>query len=142
MEEPKVVLVEALFAGKQYATAVWISDKVKSGLAEHAQTKDKKAGAFLKKLDYYAKAGFRNFEGEGCPIRHEGDGVYRIAQDLFRVIGFYEDDKKSVYIAVATFNKGGQKLSGPEREAIQKAAEIKEKKLWRRKDDGNYPRLA
>jgi hypothetical protein len=89
---------------------------------------------FLKKLKHYAENGFDRFEGRSSPIRHEWDGVWRVAHSasLFRVIGFYDKGKES-FIAMDSFWKRGQSLSKPQRAQIDKVAEIKATSNWRKR---------
>ena len=131
--------VDDVFSGLQCRTHVWLSQDAIDGIAEYA-----KKDEFLKKLRYYAEAGFLAMEGSGRPVRHEGSGVYRVGHDLFRLIGFYEDDTKKDFIGIATFDKHGQKLRRNERELIKGIAEIKNGVQWKRKvvPNGQYPRLA
>jgi hypothetical protein len=77
-------------------------------------------------------------------VRHEGKGVYRIGfvDDLFRLIGFYEDgtsSAKSSFICAGCFLKRGQKLDAPQREIIDEVSRIKTTGDWRKIE---YPRSA
>ena len=125
--------VHALFVGRQFRTEVWVADKVIEELHDSAP------GKFAAKLEYFATAGFVRFEAKiGQPIKHEWDGVYRVGlhKSRFRLIGFYEDDRKACFIGVDAFTKGKQKLSVPERARIDKVAAVKAGASWRKVSDG------
>ena len=102
----------------------------------------------MKRLMRYAQNGFLLYEGKEKPIRHEWDGVYRIGHpvDLFRILGFYEDDTKTNFIVIDAWMKGGQRLSASEQARIDAIATVKKNGLWRRKTNGkendDYPKLA
>src|SRR5215212_8356367 len=123
--------VEDMFPTVSCRTSVWLSERARTGLMEFTTTKDKPSGAFLKKLKYYAEAGFRFHEGEGQPVKSEGNGVYRVGKDLFRIVGFYEDDRKVAFVGIATLQKRGMKLSGPDRAIIREVADVKMNGLWK-----------
>src|SRR4051812_6669723 len=109
--------VEELFAGVLCQTRFWISDAATKAIDDYLSTRPQEAGKLAAKLKYYAQAGFLRFEGEGNPIKHEWDGVYRIAwEGLFRIVGFYEDDRKKDFIAIDAFLKKKTKLSAKERD--------------------------
>lgn len=125
-----MIEVNALFVGDEFRTEVWVADMAKRELEESAP------GEFLQKLEYFAKAGFRNFEArKGNPIKHESGGVYRVGlhSSLFRLIGFYEDDRKTCFIALDAFTKRKQKLSAPERDRINEIAKIRADGSWRKR---------
>lgn len=126
-----IVIVDRLFVGTSYATEVWSSDSVIKALNDLQNSGTKSAG-IVAKLDYYASAGFRRFEGKHNPIRNENNGVWRIglSGDLFRIIGFYTSDRKNEFIAIESFQKHGQKLRKHERKIIKYVAHIKRDELW------------
>ena len=92
----------------------------------------------LNKLQHFAKTGFRPYEGEKRPIRHEWDGVYRIAHKpdtLFRICGFYEDELgKTSFIAMDAFTKKGKKLTQRDRDRINDVVRIKNQQLWQKSE--------
>ena len=126
-------IVDGLFVGATYSTQVWISEAAWKAVEKH--TKHEGRLRFLEKVEHYAEAGFGVFEGNRAPIRHEGGGVYRVANkttSLFRLIGFYETGRDS-FIIVDAFKKKGQKLSASERNRIAKVAKVKKDRTWRRR---------
>ena len=132
----KMHVVDSLFEGSKYATEVWISDKAAKAFKKFKKRDPSMASRFLQSLEHYAEAGFANFEGKkGTPVRHEGDAVYRVAYSasLFRLIGFYEEADKTVFIAMDAFLKGGQELSSSERNRLKNVASIRDKQEWRRR---------
>lgn len=132
-----MVLVARLFPSSALRTVVWVSDTVREAIGEYTGT-ERKQGAFLKKLHLCATAGFAKYEGdEKCPIRYEWDGVYRVGlhADLFRVYGFYEDPRKTSFIAVDALMKKGQKLTRHEKDRINEVARVKRTGDWSRKED-------
>ena len=133
--------VDDLFEGMECRTRVWVSQKAAAAILEHDRRRGKRRkadprGEFLQALERYAANGFAHYEGaQGRPIRHEGDGVYRIGmkRSLFRIIGFYEDESRADFIAIDTFTKKGQSLSGSQRKRIREAARVKRDRLWKRR---------
>ena len=127
--------VHGLFIGLNFKTEVWLTDTVSGQLYE-----SEKAGELAFKLAQFAKAGFINFEGTvGRPIEYEGNGVYRIGlhASLFRLIGFYEDDRRTSFIGVDAFTKGRQKLSKAEKKRIKDVAKVRaDASSWRKVSDG------
>jgi hypothetical protein len=114
---------------------VWFSYSVRVSLFKHA-TQESRRPYFLDKLEYWASAGFDNFEGtERSPIRYEWDGVYRIGLhgDLFRVYGFYVGPRKRCFVAVIAFGKRGRKLRTSEIDRINDVARVKREKAWRKR---------
>ena len=124
-----------VFVGRDFKTEVWLTDRVKEQMCV-----SEKAGELATKLEHFAKVGFINFEAKvGRPIKYEGNGVYRIGlhASLFRLIGFYEDDRKTGFIGVDVFTKGGQKLSKSERKRIKEVAKVREDaSSWRKVPNG------
>lgn len=88
----------------------------------------------LKRLERYTQNGFWNYIGEyDCPIKSEGTispGVYRLGYKLIRIIGFFETDDHSSFIAIDAFLKHGQGLSEPEKARIRKVGEVKKNGDW------------
>lgn len=125
------VTVDKLFVGPKYKTEVWVSKMVAQAFSDLLQAKSKSA-LIVRKMEHYAIAGFINYEGRRLPIRHEGNGVYRIGleKDLFRVIGFYTSVNKKVFIAMETIQKHGKKLRGNESDVIYSVACMKKNGLW------------
>lgn len=128
-------IVDGLFVGTMYSTHVWISEAALKAVEKYTKHNNKDAIGFLEKVEYYAEAGFGVFEGSRDPIRHEGGGVYRVANkttSLFRLIGFYETGKES-FIIIDAFKKKGRKLSASERGRIARVAKVKKDRAWRRR---------
>ena len=127
--------VHGLFVGRDFKTEVWLTDKVTEQLCD-----SEKAGELATKLEHFAKVGFINFEAKvGRPIKYEGNGVYRIGlhASLFRLIGFYENDRKAGFIGVDVFTKGGQKLSKAEKKRIKEVAKVRaDASSWRKVPNG------
>jgi len=51
-------------------------------------------------------------------------------RSLHRVLGFYENDDKGIFIAIDAFLKKGQKLSSTERGYIDEVARVKRENRW------------
>ena len=70
--------------------------------------------------------------------------MYRIGtvDSLFRIIGFYENDDKTDFIALDAFSKSGQKLSPAERRRVDEVAWVKKDGDWKKAPTLRYPRLA
>jgi len=121
------------------AAHLWLTDKVFDELARSGN------GPFVKTLARMLKNGLVLYEmGEPPKVKHEWDGVYRIGirSSLFRLIGFYEDGtNKTHFICPDCFDKGGQQLNAAQRQRINVVARIKSENLWRKVNDGKYPRL-
>lgn len=129
--------VDDLFEGAECRTRLWVSEKVKSAIVKHAR-KDRKRGEALRKtLVRYVTNGFGLYEGgAGETIKPEGQEVYRIGmhRDLFRIIGFYENDAtKADFIAIAAFIKDGKKLNASQRAIIDRVADVKRQQVWKRR---------
>lgn len=131
----KIEYVDPLFVGPDFLTDVWVTEQAMKQLG-----KFKKSGTpykqYLLKLKHYATNGFWNFEGnEGEPIRAEGSSVYRVAHvsSLFRLIGFYEDDTRTVFISIDAFKKGGRKLTSAQRDRINTVARVKKERRWKKR---------
>ncbi len=103
-------VVDHLFAGNEYRTEVWIAEKPAKELAKFKRKGD--GLSFSKKLKRYAERGFREYEGDKSPIRSEWNDVWRVGHSstLFRLIGFYEDDDKEVFIAIDAFTPSPARL--------------------------------
>ncbi len=124
-------VVDGLIVGNEYCTEVWIAQKAAKTLNIFQKRGDGRR--FLKKLKYYAKEGFQEFEGYKNPIRSEGRGVWRVRHSsLFRLIGFYGDGK-TAFIAIDAFTKSGTSLSAAERKRINNVAQVKRDGLWKRR---------
>jgi hypothetical protein len=125
-------------------TRLWVSQAALRQIARYRKKGDPD-GAFWKKLRRFAENGFALYErGDRPPIRAEGGGVYRIGtvDSLFRIIGFYEDDNKTSFIAVDAFLKRGQKLDASERRRIDEVARVRRDHDWQKAPGTSYPRLA
>ncbi len=129
--------VELVFEGE---TDVWMTADAFDAIADHDGSQgqivlDDPGKGLLRKIKYYSGAGFGNFEyGKGAPVKHEGNGVYRVGYgDLFRVYGFYHGPKRREYIALRAHLKRKQKNTARERQVI---AEVR-----RTKDNGDWERI-
>lgn len=127
-----IVIVDKLFVGSDFATDVWIAKAGTSGLKKLLTPEEMRR--FLKKLKFWAKAGFAKYEGKkGMPIRPEGPGreVFRIGthSSLFRLLGFYADGDES-FIAIDAFKKRGQKLSSCDAARISEVARVNREGRW------------
>ena len=125
-------VVDELFVGDKFRTNVWIAKKPQKELKKFVERGEGRR--FLQKLQYYARAGFDEFEGDRNPIRNEGWGTWRIAEpfSLFRLIGFYEGVGKESFIVIDAFAKSGTGLSAAERGRIRQVARVKRDGLWTR----------
>ena len=106
---------------------------------EEAEAKENPPGALLKKVEKWAEVGFWNYEGKKHqPIGPEWGGVFRIGLHggLFRLLGFYEDVRKTEFIIADAFWKKRQKLTKAEKDRIDEVARVKKEGLWRKVNDG------
>ncbi len=123
-------IVDGLYVGPEYATAVWLSrkaDKALDRLHRHGRDID----LLQDKIEHYAKAGFIKFEG-GPVLKHEWDGVYRLGRpdSLLRMIGFYAHDNKGQFLIMDAFLKLKGGLGSHERERINEIARVKRYGDW------------
>lgn len=132
----KMHVVDDLFTGSAFATQVWISASGAKALGK-LQKKDRiTTQRFLAKIKRYAENGFADHEGPKLPIRDEGNGVFRIANErdsLFRLIGFYENDDRSRFVIIDAFLKRGTKLSSDHKARIKEVGRVKRDNNWRRR---------
>ena len=126
-------IVDGIFVGPDFRTNVWLAEKAQKTLKKFI--KRRKALGFVEKIEHYATVGFWEYEGDGQPIRHEWDGVYRIGRfsGLLRLVGFYEEDDKTRFIAIDVFEKSGRQLTMSERKRIDEVARVKSEELWERR---------
>ena len=133
-----MIIVDNLFPDeRQLQTEIWVSDAVREEIAKHTKLERPKRGFFLKKLKYYARAGFAEFEGDKqSPIRYEWRGVYRVGLygNLFRIYGFYFGPKKSCFITADAFTKKRGKLNPSEKDRINEVVKIRENKQWHKRE--------
>jgi hypothetical protein len=127
-----MILVERLFPGQSLQTEVWVSDSVREAIADYSQVE-----TFLQKLEYWAKGGFGHFEGSKNPIRNERGGIFRVGLygTLFRIYGFYEDARRSSFVAVTHTTKREQGLRPADKKAIKEAARIRDDEDWHRQEE-------
>ncbi len=128
--------VDRLFVGDEYLTDVWMSEQALRAIAKYDKKHRGEMNETFKKVGYFARAGFPRFEGNKSPIRPEWSGVFRIAaspNDLFRLIGFYEDEKRDCFLLIDAFLKKGQSPSSAERGRIDKVAKVKRDRDWEKK---------
>jgi len=93
--------------------------------------------AFLEKLGFLAENGFASYEGERNElVRHETGRAYRVRFDresLVRLIGFYEDDRKRSFVALAAIYKHrGDDYTPSQWETIKHVDSIAQRGLWRK----------
>ena len=123
-----------------YKKELYVSDEVKDFiLSFNRKEEDKIANAVLYKLEYLA---CRGFDVDNTNVKHEWDGVYRIAVKGSkgdnrdgRIIGFYD---RNNFIAIYSFYKNEQKLRKQQKVIIDKVARIKRNNQWMYGIGGNY----
>lgn len=97
-------IVQPLLQGSKFRTQVLISPAAALEIATSPEGE-----ACMKKLATFAQGGFKNYEGEeNAAIRHETGRTFRIrhkASSLLRVLGFYTDDTKSVFVILDAVQK-------------------------------------
>ena len=125
----------------QLRTRLWIS---KSALNEVSKFRRKgdPDGPFWKKVLSCCKSGFEGFEHTEPPIiKLEWGGVYRFGtrSSLFRLVGFYDDGKRS-FIVIDAWLKKGQSLNASERQRISEVVNVKNHNLWRKVGSDGLPR--
>jgi len=109
-------------------TKLFVSDSVIDEIANMDGSVKNRLNKVLKRC---TQRGFWNSIGvEGCPIKLEWGMVYRIRYEMFRIIGFFEFDERSDFIAISAFNKAGQKLNDRERGIVNNVVNIKQSKTW------------
>lgn len=137
-------IVDELFPNAGMQTRIWISPAAAEVIEKRSRKNRESIAYLLKRLQRYAANGFALYEGHQKPIRLEWGGVYRIGhpEDLFRLIGFYEDNSRRDFIVIDAFLKTGQELTASQRERISGVAKIKKENQWIRRRHGSYPRLA
>ena len=125
--------VELVLEGQ---TDVWMTESVVDEIEKHDGTKagvdpDEPDHGLYRKIKHYSENGFWKFEGAKRPIKHEGNGVYRIGYgDLFRIYGFYNGPGRREFIAIRPHLKRGQKNTARERNAITKVRRAKDNGDW------------
>ena len=129
----KIHVVDTLFSGEGIATRVLLSEKAQAGFEKLRKKKREEYRRFLGVLQRYAKAGFQHFESKKGPIKHEGKDIYRVAHrdTLFRLIGFFENDRRESFIGIDTFTKLDTQLTGGQKDRIKAVARVKKFGLWR-----------
>ena len=126
--------VSELFPDKVCKTRVWVSDAASGAVIKFGKKHQQTIRELLLRLRRYTENGFVNYEGGESPIRHEGNGVYRIGSpdSLFRFVGFYENDSRDRFIIIELYLKRGQ---AADQDLLRRVADIKQKTLWKRNDD-------
>ncbi len=116
-------IVDELFPGKPLRTRVWVTKKARK---EIENCKYPKRECMLNLIEDMAQNGFGNFIGDHDSIRRKDNGVYAIQRDgdLFRVIGFFENNTHTNFIAIDCFMKTGQKLGKKQRDCIAKVKKV------------------
>jgi len=116
-------------------TRLWVSEVVVDALADLDGSERNRIAKLLKR---YMERGFWNFIAEfDCPIKSEhgiAKGVYRIKYELFRIIGFFDGNDHTPFIAIDAFLKHGQDVSEPEKERIRSVGKVKESRAWRKNE--------
>ncbi len=132
------VVVRGHYCAPIHQTQLWLSDAVLEAIDEYEQSYGPR---YMSKVEYYAKAGFRNHEGTRSKsknqpgIRPKTDYGHVLAIQpfgLFRIYGFYENPQKTVFIGVSTTMKRGMKMRAKDKEACQFAADVCESGKWRK----------
>lgn len=117
---------------KKCSTRLWCSEKILEIVNVYPNQR------FWVRVKRFYEEGFWLAERSSPPIvKHEWRQVYRIGfiDDLFRVIGFYEDQSKHDFMAIDSFRKRGQNLSKAQRKIIDHVANIRETKAYRKVED-------
>ena len=129
----KIHVVDVVLDWDNYATRVLLSEKAQKEFEKLRKKKQTEYRRFVGVLDRYAKAGFENFEGDAAPIRYEGGEVYRVGytSTLFRLIGFFEDDRRDSFVGIDAFRKPGSQLTSGQRDRIKEVASVKRQRRWR-----------
>jgi hypothetical protein len=126
-------------------TRLWISHTVAKELSRLRKRSDPNATVW-RRLKRGAQMGLELYERQTPPVvKHEWGGVYRIGfiNSLFRIIGFYKEDRKDVFIAIDAFTKRDQRLSAAERSRVNEVVRVKELNLWTKVESNeSFPRLA
>jgi len=129
-------IVDALFVGSDFVTSVWMSRDADKTLKKFQKKHRTEIPKLLAKVEHWAEGGFVNFEGgEGYPIKHESDGpgVYRLGhKTLFRLLGFYENDDKGLFIIIDAFLKSGESLNSSDKDRIRAVANVKKYRQWQK----------
>jgi hypothetical protein len=112
-------------------TGVWLSGATIDDLDTFRQRKRVEFIRFWKKLVWCARIGFSNAEIARV-VRSEGKGVFRfgIQDSLFRILGFYELDRKIAFIGTHSYEKRGQDLGEEGRRLVAIVAEVKRDGKW------------
>ena len=127
--------VSALIAGKNYLTALWVSSRVVEGI----RTDCENAQACVEKLEGICRAGFWNVPDN--IVRHEGTlgggETWRIAyknSSLFRIVGFFVDDRRQEFIAIDAFMKAtSDGYAAAQIKRMKEISEIKRSENWKKK---------
>ena len=126
--------VSEIRLGEGCTTCLWFSEAVLETVAEFRKKGDPN-GAFWKKLQRVAKAGFRLYQrGDSPVVVYEWDQVFRfgVKGSLFRIIGFFEDNTDRNFIAIDAWLKRGQKLNTAERARIDEVARVRSQRDWKK----------
>lgn len=117
--------------GTQVRTRLWYSKAVKKAIGDLDGSEQK---SLRKRLIRYMKHGFRHYERDDFPICSESNGIWRIGHrnDLFRIIGFYENNTDQNFIATHAFKKKGQELTSAQQEMLRQARQIREQASYQK----------
>ena len=129
------IIVKPLLIGKSrnlYKKDLYVSDEVRIFIQSFEREENgKTVNAVLLKLDYLAR---RGFDIDNSNVRHEWQGVYRIAvkgskgdNREGRIIGFFD---RNNFIALCSFYKNEQRLRKDQKKIIDKVSRIKRDKQW------------
>lgn len=128
-----MIIVKRLFSDYEaVSTDVWISEKAAKKLLKQARKSH--IPNFHALLKRYAATGFSTFEGSQSPIRHEGEGVYRIGNvsSLFRLYGFYDGPGKTCFIIVDAATKPDTQIDSQTKLLLRKVAKVRQYHEWRK----------
>lgn len=128
--------VDPMFVGDEIVTDVWMSEQAAREIGKYDKKHRGEMKEIAKKVRYFAEAGFPLYEGNTRPIRHEWDSIFRIAaarNGLFRLIGFYEDEKRVCFVVIDAFLKRGRSLSDAQKDRINEVARVRRDHDWEKK---------
>lgn len=137
-EDDDRIVVRRMFPDVACPTELWMSAEALTELEAKCKHEGKNTlEKCLSKLKTIAQGGFRNWEGEeNAHIRHETGKTYRVrykTSSLTRLIGFYEDDSKRVFVALAAIYKHkGDKYTAKQRGIIEWVDSVRTNDGWKR----------
>jgi hypothetical protein len=119
---------------KPAKTVIWMSESAIHKLSQLKKRKREEYIHFLAKLERWAICGFSLAEVAG-DVKGYGRGVFRygIRESLHRIIGFYEQDRKSSFIGISFYTKSGQKRGHEGDRLTDFVARVKQYGEWEKK---------